>query len=707
MSKVSVVIPMYNTEEFIEHSIKSVINQSYKNIEIIIVNDGSEDDSQYKVKRLMEVYNNIKLFNFEKNKGVGAARNYGIKHATGDYIYFLDSDDFIPEKTLELLINNIKNQDVIRGRMRGTNLSNSFVVVFNGLFNVRYFTENRFNLLKHSSATNFLIRKKFIIENELGFSENINAYSDLYFMIPLLKKIDTIPYLNEAVYFKRKRNDPILNPALTQRVDVTIAETFLTVYLDLKSTYKSHIVQSFLDRHLLNYYRKHIIAVFKDEENIDKLFSLLNQSIQKVQPEMIKASDYILKTELRPIQKNNIRKYKRINKRHRFLRNFKEGLKSKRKMNIFLYQHVFTKLPLKKKLVFFESFLGKSYSDSPKYIYEYMLNNNKNYKYVWCFRETKKIPGNHIQVKRFSLRYFYYLARSKYWVSNSRLPKYLNKREGNIYLQTWHGTPLKTLVFDIKDIYSADPNYKLNFYEQSRRWDYLNSPNAYSTEIFKRAFQYDKQMLEYGYPRNDILYNKNEETYIQKLKNNLNIPPEKKVILYAPTWRDDQYFSRGNYKFALNLELEKMQEKLSDDYILVLRTHYHISNSIDVSEYKGFVYDLSNYDDIAELYLISDMLITDYSSVFFDYANLKRPILFYTYDLENYRDKLRGLYFDLEKEVPGPILMTTDEVIQAVENIESINVEYKEKYNAFYERFCSWDNGLASQNTYNKVFNDE
>src|SRR5699024_2361158 len=181
------------------------------------------------------------------------------------------------------------------------------------------------------------------------------------------------------------------------------------------------------------------------------------------------------------------------------------------------------------------------------------------------------------QVKRFSLRYYYYLARAKYWVSNSRIPKSLNKREENIYLQTWHGTPLKRLVFDMNDVHSADPNYKKNFYQQSRRWDYLSSPNPYSSKIFRRAFKFDKTMLEFGYPRNDILYQKNNEKDINLLKDQLGIPKDKKVILYAPTWRDDEFFSKGNYKFTLKLDLAKMQKSFGNEYIILLRTHYFIA----------------------------------------------------------------------------------------------------------------------------------
>ena len=132
--------------------------------------------------------------------------------------------------------------------------------------------------------------------------------------------------------------------------------------------------------------------------------------------------------------------------------------------------------------------------------------------------------------------------------------------------------------------------------------------------------------------------------------------------------------------------------------------HYWIVDQLDLSKYPGFVYNGSDYDDITELYMISDICMTDYSSVFFDYANLKRPILYYMYDLEKYRDVLRGFYLDVEKELPGPILQTNDEVVEAIKNIDKVTEEYKDKYAEFYDRFCCIDDGHADERVVKAVF---
>ena len=196
---------------------------------------------------------------------------------------------------------------------------------------------------------------------------------------------------------------------------------------------------------------------------------------------------------------------------------------------------------------------------------------------------------------------------------------------------------------------------------------------------------YEGAILETGYPRNDVLHDPNREQMADRIRSILGIPKKKKMILYAPTWRDDEFYGKGQYKFELHLDLNQMRIALDKEYVILLRTHYFIADSIDINTWRGFAFNVSEYDDISELYLISDILITDYSSVFFDFANLRRPMLFYTYDLEKYRDTLRGFYFNIEKEVPGPLLFTTEEVIDAINHIDFLHREYNQRYEEFYQ----------------------
>lgn len=246
--------------------------------------------------------------------------------------------------------------------------------------------------------------------------------------------------------------------------------------------------------------------------------------------------------------------------------------------------------------------------------------------------------------------------------------------------------------------------YKHNFHLEAKNWDYLLSPNAYSTEIFRRAFQFQKEVVEVGYPRNDFLYQGNNSSVIEALKRQNKLPIDKKIILYAPTWRDDQFYSKGRYKLDLQLDLDLLQNKLGSGYIILLRMHYLVAEQFDLEKYKGFVYDFSKHVDINELYVISDLLITDYSSVFFDYANLKRPIIFYTYDIDSYRDKLRGFYFNLE-EAPGPVVTNTKAVLDEILKYEILGLgEFAEKYNSFYNKYCYLEDGCASKRTVRKIF---
>lgn len=384
---------------------------------------------------------------------------------------------------------------------------------------------------------------------------------------------------------------------------------------------------------------------------------------------------------------------------------------SLKELVIWAYKYLFqfiSILPAKKNLIMFESFLGKQYSCNPRAIYEYLQRNHPDYELIWSV-DPRFEKGFHEKgipyARRFSVKWLFLMARARFWVTNSRMPLWIPKPKQTIYLQTWHGTPLKKLAHDMKEVLMAGTTteqYKQEFYLESRNWDYLISPNRYSTEIFKRAFKFDKEMIESGYPRNDIFYKQGHEEIAKVFKKKHQLPEDKKVILYAPTWRDNQFHQEGKYKLDLQLDLEKLKQELGEEYIIILRMHYLVAENFDLEAYKGFAWDFSKHEDIQELYLISDLLITDYSSVFFDYANLKRPMIFFTYDLEEYKDDIRGFYFNFEEKAPGPLVETTEEVIAAIKDLVNSTVS-NERMNEFYQQFCYLEDGHAAERVVNEV----
>lgn len=364
-------------------------------------------------------------------------------------------------------------------------------------------------------------------------------------------------------------------------------------------------------------------------------------------------------------------------------------------------------VPVDDKLVVFESGLGKQFSDSPRKIYEEIIARGLDYKKVWIYNKRQRFADDAtIRVKRLSPQYYYYLLRARFWINNQNFPTYITKRPETTYLQTWHGTPLKKMLYDIEEIHGRKEGYVERVGSAVKNWDYLVSPSPYATKAFRSAFQYEGDVLEVGYPRNDIFYSDACCEIAQHVCSKLGIDTRKKIILYAPTFRDDQTSKKNKFSFDINMDLYKMQEKLGDDYVLLLRMHVIISSKLHIDEeLQDFVRNVSNYPDIQELLLISDILITDYSSVMFDYANTNNPILFYTYDFEHYRDHLRGFYMDFEAEAPGPFVYNTEEIIENILGIENVRTAYHDKYQKFREKYCPLDDGNATKRVVDRIFN--
>ncbi|MBO0774936.1 MAG: CDP-glycerol glycerophosphotransferase family protein, partial [Actinobacteria bacterium] len=362
-----------------------------------------------------------------------------------------------------------------------------------------------------------------------------------------------------------------------------------------------------------------------------------------------------------------------------------------------------SKLPLRD-AVLFVSWNGKQCTDNPRGIAEELRRRGDDREHIWVVNDyCAAVPAGGTAVLSGTEEYFEALARCRYVIANDDMPTYFRKREGQIYLQTWHGTPLKRIGFDIgKPQFASGTAYFDRLRDDVAKWDLLLSQNPFSTPILRRAFRFGGEICEYGYPRNDILARGGAPA--GEIRQRLGIPAGKRVVLYAPTWRDNQYYASGRYRFDLRLDLERAWQVLGPDHVILVRGHHHLASDVRSGSRPGFARNVTGYPDIGELFLITDVLITDYSSVMFDFAVTGRPMLFFTYDLAQYRDQLRGFCFDLEAEAPGPLLETSEEVLAAVAGTGPVASRYAAAYQAFADRYCPLDDGKAGARVCDRLF---
>lgn len=406
-----------------------------------------------------------------------------------------------------------------------------------------------------------------------------------------------------------------------------------------------------------------------------------------------------------------------ISKKNIIMRKLLRGTLYIKNLIIYKITIFFTKVD--DKTIIFGCFNGRNYSDSPKAIYKYMLNNEKykDYKFIWAFSDTEKHKfmeknKNTYVVKSKGIEYYKALGKSKYWFFNYKIYDFIFPKKDQIFTQCWHGTPLKRLGCDLQHFDNAMntlEDMKKRYKKETQKFSYFLSPSEFCTEKFRSIWNMKEVgkedcILELGYPRNDFLYNYTQDD-LKDIKEKLGISDiNKKIILYAPTYRDNQHTSGLGYTYKTEVDFDKLEKELNSDYIILFRAHWLVANEFNFEKYKGFIYDVSNYDDINELYIVSDLLVTDYSSVFFDYANLKRPIIFYMYDLEAYRDDIRGFYLDIDKELPGAILRDEASLISEIKNTNNNNY-YNEKYKKFNQKFNYLDDGKAAERVVKKIIN--
>lgn len=372
-----------------------------------------------------------------------------------------------------------------------------------------------------------------------------------------------------------------------------------------------------------------------------------------------------------------------------------------------LYHEVFSRLPVRKGLVVFESHLGRQYGDSPKAIYEEMRRQGLEFDAVWAYEGSPEgFPADATLVRRWSLPYLKALAQAEFWVDNQSYPLKLTKRRETTYIQTWHGSALKRMGFD-------EPEWKLKSRAakaaQQRildRFDRFLIRSEHDVRTLARAFRLqERTLLRVGYPRNDELVQvkQREEASGRRERGpiaaELGIPEDKQVLLYAPTFRR----RGGRQRFELPFDVERFADTFGDRYVLLVRSHY-LNHVVLPPSVRGRVIDVTAHHDTTPLLALADGLITDYSSVMFDYALLDRPMFFFAYDYEEYVHEGRGTYFDLLERAPGPVVRGEDELHAVLGSLEEQVTKYAAKREQFVAEFGEYDKGTAARSIVEQFF---
>ncbi len=360
--------------------------------------------------------------------------------------------------------------------------------------------------------------------------------------------------------------------------------------------------------------------------------------------------------------------------------------------------------PLRDAVVYM-SFGGRQYSDSPRAVHEELVRRDSSLEHLWVVSDARCVVPDTAAVLRSGSRDYYdAFAAARFVVVNGFLPDWFERRPDQTVIQTLQGTPLKRIGLDVPHLKST-MRRSWKWAAQMANWQYLVSPSAFATPVLRQAYGLEGEILELGLPRNDLLADPERlRRRGTEVRDALALPDGARVVLYAPTYRDHVVDRRGRYRLDQHLDVQRVLPALGPDGVLLIRKHPLVADPV-LTDHDPRVHDVSAWPDASELLAAADVLVTDYSALAFDFADTNRPIVFFPYDLEIYRDEIRGFYIDFEAEAPGPLVRTTDELADALGAIGyDVPAEYVERYRAWRERFCELDDGGASARVVERLF---
>ena len=737
MSKLSVIIPLLRPTEYLDQCIASIADQNVQTLDVVIVRVFEDAQVEEQIEILKQRYVHkfpIQQYYCEQGDSLSAARNFAMFSVKSEYVFFMEPEDTLAKGTIQGLLDKVPNLPVpmvytrvkpqhslVSGyheeyeeeiqllyEMDSAKLSQRPAIdqadaVYEASA-VDYMVGMRDNL-EDFSVLGCMFYRNFLKENDIVFSNELELYPDAPFICKVLIHAEKTERAEEGAYIRRSG---VYRYAHEKKSDWQSKLTdYMTCY-DLSYSYCTSnlemmlLVQETMCSRYINYVVR-LLYKSKDAYFSQQIYDIFSKQMKRVDKRVLSSFDSADRTHLKLLFKGNLKES--VEYMDTFIKRKKRALFFKKKMNFMrtISENLFGNMDIMERCILFESGNGNRYYGDPKYIYKYLLENYPGeYKCVWVANNRDvmdKIDGKCTKVKQYSLWYFYYILRAKYWVKDTRQPVWWYKAPEQVYISTWLGSPMQKLFMDKQAFLDGDAAVKRGLKAQVEQWDAVISPNAYTTAKLQSGLGVNRdQILEIGHPRNDLFYGPEVKNRQEKLKLEKGLPMNKKTILYAPVWRETEQPDANGY-LQLQLGLYRMKEQLGNQYVVLLRLHKNIVSHVMLDKaLQGFVYDFSFYDDVQELLLLSDIMITDYSSVVFDYACLNRPIYFYLYDLHEYRMNQDQFYFDFESDaLPGPICQTTQEIVDFIQEPDRWSKSYQSRLDAFREMYCSLHGGSAER----------
>ena len=710
MKKVSIIVPVYNVEKYLERCLETLVNQTLKDIEIIIVNDGSKDGSKVIIDKYAEKYPDmIRAFHTE-NGGASKARNYALKYVTGEYIGFVDSDDYIAKDMYEKLYNKAikENADIVccnyyrikedKQKFNAKKFGNRKINK-NDVFNRSIYEANLlFDEVPY--IWNKIFKTDIIKNNNFEFDSDLRIYEDLLFTYKAFSKANKISRIDEATYYYIVSRAGSLTQYLTEkRFDI------FSVTEKLNNYYKEIGKYDELKEVLLYVILKHIYVILEKNtllkekklklKYINKVFEFLNEKFPNWKENMY------FDLQEKDIKKYTSKTYWKICTIIGF--NIVSAIDFLKKRIKKLFEILFFRRPgavyakqckrkIDEKSILIFSQQGNNLNGNMFYITKELATNElyKDFKINIGYSDENKEKFRNLLdsykilnrvklIKNRTTKFAKTLAKSKYLFTDTSMPIYFIKRKEQVYLNTWHGTPLKTLGKSTENDFFDIANVQKNFVMA----DYLLYPSEYMMDIMIRDYMVDKiannRIMLCGYPRNEVFLRDN----VKDIKEQNGIDPDKTIIAYMPTWRGSvrDVDMERQLKIAEN-HIKDISERLNDNQILYINMHPFIGNKIDIEKYdnvKTFPKNFETYDFLS----ICDILITDYSSVFFDFATTNKKIILFAYDKKEYFEN-RGVYLPFD-ELPFPKVETMEELIK------EINSPIQYETEGFLNKFCRYE----------------